>query len=97
MAQHLVIPQRLGRAHATNGTPHVAITVYVAIMFLVPTVLEMNTNPLTTFGDAGTLAAFSSSPPPDHVRGGGGGGTGGGGGGVEGGGGGWWCEGGGAP
>lgn len=51
MAQHLVFPQRLGRAHATNGTPHVAITVYVVIMFLVPTVLEMNTNPLTTFGD----------------------------------------------
>jgi amino acid transporter len=58
MAQHLVFPRRLGRAHATNGTPHVAITVYVAIMFLVPTVLEINTNPLTTFGDAGTLAAF---------------------------------------
>jgi amino acid transporter len=58
MAQQLVFPQRLGRAHATNGTPHVAITVYVAIMFLVPTVLEINTNPLTTFGDAGTLAAF---------------------------------------
>ena len=27
-------------------------------MFLVPTVLELSTNPLTTFGDAGTLAAF---------------------------------------
>jgi len=58
MAQHLVFPRRLARAHATNGTPHVAITVYVVIMFLVPTVLEINTNPLTTFGDAGTLAAF---------------------------------------
>jgi amino acid transporter len=58
MGQHLVFPRRLGSAHATNGTPHVAITVYVAIMFLVPAVLEINTNPLTTFGDAGTLAAF---------------------------------------
>jgi amino acid transporter len=58
MGQHLIFPKRLGSAHATNGTPHVAITVYVAIMFLVPTVLEINTNPLTTFGDAGTLAAF---------------------------------------
>ncbi len=58
MGQHLVFPRLLGRAHATNGTPHVAITLYVAIMFLVPAVLEINTNPLTTFGDAGTLAAF---------------------------------------
>jgi amino acid transporter len=58
MGQHLVFPRHLGRAHAANGTPHVAITVYVAIMFAVPTVLEMNTNPLTIFGDAGTLAAF---------------------------------------
>ena len=52
------IPRRLGRARATNGTPHAAITVYIAIMFLVPTLLAINTNPLTIFGDAGTLAAF---------------------------------------
>jgi amino acid transporter len=58
MGQHLVFPRHVGRTHATNGTPHVAITVYIAIMLLVPTVLEINTNPLTTFGDAGTLAAF---------------------------------------
>jgi amino acid transporter len=58
MGQHLIFPRHLGRAHARNGTPHVAITVYIAIMLLVPTVLEINTNPLTTFGDAGTLAAF---------------------------------------
>ncbi|MFI5062921.1 MAG: hypothetical protein ACHP9Z_02930 [Streptosporangiales bacterium] len=35
-----------------------AITSYVAVMFLIPAILEINTNPLTTFGDAGTLAAF---------------------------------------
>jgi amino acid transporter len=58
MAQHLVFPRHLGRAHGTNGTPHVAITVYIFIIFLIPTVLEINTDPLTTFGDAGTLAAF---------------------------------------
>ena len=58
MGEHLIFPRHLGRVHAKNGTPHVAITVYVCIMFLVPTVLEINTNPLTTFGDAGTLAAF---------------------------------------
>jgi amino acid transporter len=58
MGEHMVFPSHLGRAHPKNGTPHVAITVYVAIMFAIPTVLEIVTNPLTTFGDAGTLAAF---------------------------------------
>ena len=58
MGEHLVFPRHLGRAHATNGTPHVAISVYAAIMFAIPVVLEMVTNPVTIFGDAGTLAAF---------------------------------------
>jgi amino acid transporter len=58
MGEHMVFPRHLGKAHPKNGTPHVAITVYVAIMFAIPTVLEIVTNPLTTFGDAGTLAAF---------------------------------------
>ena len=58
MGQHLVFPRQLGKAHPKNGTPHVAITSYVVIMFLIPTVLELFTNPVTTFGDAGTLAAF---------------------------------------
>jgi amino acid transporter len=58
MGEHMVFPRHLGSAHPKNGTPHVAITVYVAIMFAIPTVLEIVTNPLTTFGDAGTLAAF---------------------------------------
>jgi len=58
MGEHMVFPSHLGRAHPKNGTPHVAITVYVTIMFAIPTVLEIVTNPLTTFGDAGTLAAF---------------------------------------
>jgi amino acid transporter len=58
MGEHMVFPSQLGRAHPKNGTPYVAITVYVAIMFSIPTVLELVTNPLTTFGDAGTLAAF---------------------------------------
>jgi amino acid transporter len=58
MGEHLVFPRQLGRAHPKNGTPHVAITAYVVLMFLIPTVLEIFTNPVTTFGDAGTLAAF---------------------------------------
>jgi amino acid transporter len=58
MGEHMVFPHHLGKAHPKNGTPHVAITVYIVIMFAIPTVLEIVTNPLTTFGDAGTLAAF---------------------------------------
>jgi amino acid transporter len=58
MGEHSVFPKYFGKAHPTNGTPYVAITVYVAIMFAIPTVLEIFTNPVTTFGDAGTLAAF---------------------------------------
>jgi amino acid transporter len=58
MAEHGVFPRQLGRAHPKNGTPHVALTVYIVIMFAIPTVLELVTNPVTTFGDAGTLAAF---------------------------------------
>jgi amino acid transporter len=58
MARHGIFSAHLGKAHATNRTPHIAVTVYMALIFLVPTFLEIFTNPLTTFGDAGTLAAF---------------------------------------
>jgi amino acid transporter len=58
MGEHLVFPRRLGSVHARNGTPHVAITVFIILMLAVPAVLEISTNPLTIFGDAGTLAAF---------------------------------------
>src|SRR6266545_956659 len=39
-------------------TPQVAITVFTIAVFVIPTVMQHFTNPLTTFGDAGTLAAF---------------------------------------
>ena len=58
MAQHTIFPKHLGRAHKENQTPHVAITVYILAIVTIPMVLEIFTNPLTTFGDAGTLAAF---------------------------------------
>jgi len=58
MAQHTIFPKHLGRAHKNNQTPHVAITVYIAVIVTIPIVLEVFTNPLTIFGDAGTLAAF---------------------------------------
>ncbi len=58
MARHGIFSGHLGKAHTTNRTPHIAITVYMMVIFLVPTFLEIFTNPLTSFGDAGTLAAF---------------------------------------
>jgi amino acid transporter len=58
MANHQVLPAPLGRTHSANKTPHMAITSFVLVMLAVPCVLEIFTNPLTAFGDAGTLAAF---------------------------------------
>jgi amino acid transporter len=58
MAHHSVFPKALGRVHPTNRTPHVAITSFILLILAVPCVLEIVTNPLTIFGDGGTLAAF---------------------------------------
>ncbi len=58
MASHSVFPKQLSKVHRANKTPHVALTVYIIVMFLVPFVLSLLTDPLTIFNDAGTLAAF---------------------------------------
>ncbi len=58
MAEHTIFPKHLGRAHKENQTPHVAITLYILAILAIPVILEIFTNPNTTFGDAGTLAAF---------------------------------------
>jgi amino acid transporter len=58
MARHGIFSGHLGKTHTTNRTPHIAITAYIALIFTVPVVLSIFTNPLTAFGDAGTLAAF---------------------------------------
>ena len=58
MAHHSVFPKELGQVHAKNRTPHVAISSFIFVILAIPCVLEIFTNPLTTFGDAGTLAAF---------------------------------------
>ena len=58
MARHGIFSGHLGRAHATNRTPHVAVSVYIGMIFALPAFLMIFTNPLTAFGDAGTLAAF---------------------------------------
>ena len=58
MARHGIFSGHLGKAHATNRTPHVAVSVYIGMIFVVPAFLMIFTNPLTAFGDSGTLAAF---------------------------------------
>jgi amino acid transporter len=58
MAEHGVFPHRLTKTHGRNETPHIATSVYIVVMFLIPTVLEIFTNPLNTFDNAGTLAAW---------------------------------------
>jgi len=58
MARHGVFPHQIGSSHDRNKTPHVAITVFTITAFAIPTAMQHYTNPLTTFGDAGTLAAF---------------------------------------
>jgi len=58
MAHHRVFPKALGGTHPKNQTPYVAITSFILVMLAVPCVLEISTNPLTIFGDGGTLAAF---------------------------------------
>jgi amino acid transporter len=58
MGEHGVFPRQVGKIHPSNGTPSVAITTYILIMVAIPSILEIVTNPLTTFGDAGTLAAW---------------------------------------
>jgi amino acid transporter len=58
MAEHGVFPHQLAKTHGRNETPHIAISVYIVVMFLIPTVLEIFTNPLNTFDNAGTLAAW---------------------------------------
>ncbi len=58
MARHQVFPAAAGKAHPTHQTPYVALTAFIVVMFAVPSILQIWTNPLTTFNDAGTLAAF---------------------------------------
>jgi amino acid transporter len=58
MALHGAFPHAIGNTHDRNRTPHIAIAVYTVIVFAIPSVMQVFTDPLTTFGDAGTLAAF---------------------------------------
>jgi len=58
MGRHGVFHATSGKAHAKHQTPHVAISAFIIIMFAIAGSLQIWSNPLNIFGDAGTLAAF---------------------------------------
>ncbi|MGW4242534.1 APC family permease [Nocardia sp. NPDC004722] len=58
MARHSVFPAALGKVHAANATPSIALTAYIVLMVAVPACWSAGTDTLTIFNDAGTLAAF---------------------------------------
>ncbi len=59
MGRHGVFHASVGKAHAAHGTPHVAVSVVAALMFLVVTGLYLWHNVVTDlFNDAGTFGAF---------------------------------------
>jgi amino acid transporter len=58
MGEHMILPKPLGRIHRVHATPHVAITCYAIGIFAFASLVEINSNPLTTFNDSGTLAAY---------------------------------------
>ena len=48
-----------GRAHTTNATPHVAVTIYAVLEFGIPTIMTfMGLGVSDAFNDAGTFGAF---------------------------------------
>jgi amino acid transporter len=48
-----------GRAHATNATPHIAVTVYAILEFAIPSVMTfLGLQVSDAFNDAGTFGAF---------------------------------------
>jgi amino acid transporter len=56
---HGFLPRKGHAVHATNKTPHVALASYGALILAVALVFSgTGTEPLTLFGDAGTMAAF---------------------------------------
>ena len=64
MGRYGLFHQATATAHATNETPHIAVTVMAIISFLVPSVLVFKGfAPLDIFGYVGTLAAFGFIVP----------------------------------
>ncbi|HUO21100.1 MAG TPA: APC family permease [Caulobacteraceae bacterium] len=59
MGRHGIFHESTASAHATNETPHIAVTVMAALAFLVPTGLTLGkVATLDAFNYVGTMAAF---------------------------------------
>ena len=59
MARHGMFHSALGRAHHSNQTPHIAVTLAALITFLVPCVLAMfGLEAFTIMGYMGTICTY---------------------------------------
>ena len=59
MGRHGLLPTATGSSHATNETPHIAVTLMALIAFIVPAVALLDkVAPLDLFNYVGTCAAF---------------------------------------
>ena len=64
MGRHGIFHEATAEAHATNETPHVAVTTFAIFSFLLPTIAALRgLAPLDIFNYAGTLAAFGFITP----------------------------------
>lgn len=59
MARHGIFHNSIGRAHSSNETPHVAVTLAAIVVFLVPASMSMfGLKPLDIYGYTGTIATY---------------------------------------
>ncbi len=60
LSHHGLLPSSVGAAHDTHETPHVAVTIMGALLFVVPAAMLLvpGTQPFDIVGYAGTLTAF---------------------------------------
>ena len=59
LSGHGILPRKAHAVHAKNMTPHVALASFGAVILAVAVAFATTgTEPLTLFGDAGTMAAF---------------------------------------
>jgi len=59
MGRHGVLHKRIGRSHTVNKTPHVAVTITIMLMVLVPTIMLLwGTATQDAFNDVGTFGAI---------------------------------------
>lgn len=57
MSRDNILHNRLSRVHATNRTPHIAVTVSAMLNFAVPALMS-GLNPLDAYGYLGTVATY---------------------------------------